>query len=65
VYTYDGFSLEFEPPSPKAQSHFVGNPVDVSSNCTVRGAVPDVGDAVNDGIRGVATVAALTVIVVV
>jgi hypothetical protein len=56
VYTYDGFSLEFEPPSPKAQSHVVGDPVEVSLNWTVRGAVPEMGDAVNDATSGVAVV---------
>jgi len=30
-------------PSPKSQDHIVGPPVDVSVNCTVNGAVPDVG----------------------
>ena len=30
-------------PSPKFQLHDVGELVEVSVNCTVRGAVPDVG----------------------
>jgi hypothetical protein len=35
-------------PSPKFQFHEVGEPVDVSVNDTVRGAVPDVISGVND-----------------
>src|SRR4051812_33342651 len=33
-------------PSPKSQAHDVGPPVEVSPNCTGRGAVPLAGDAV-------------------
>ena len=36
------------PPSPKFQAQEVGEPVDVSAKATFRGAVPDVGDAVNE-----------------
>ena len=36
------------PPSPKAQAQEVGEPVDVSAKATFKGAVPDVGDAVNE-----------------
>ena len=55
---YDGFSLVLESPSPKFQSHVVGDPVDVSVNCTVRGAVPDEVDAVNKATNGVVDTAA-------
>ena len=49
--------LEF--PSPNDQSHEVGTFVEVSVNCTVSGATPDVGKAVNSATG--ATVAAVTV----
>ncbi len=65
MYTYDGFSLVLESPSPKFQSHVVGDPVDASSNCTVRGAVPDVGDAENKATSGVAVVAVVVGVAVV
>ena len=65
MYAYDGFSLVLESPSPKFQSHVVGDPEDVSSNCTVRGAVPEMGDAVNVATSGVAVAVGVTVIVVV
>ncbi len=66
MYVYDGLSLLavfplFVPPSPNDQSHVVGDPVDVSINCTVRGAVPEVGDAVNEATNGVAVVVAVVV----
>ncbi len=65
MYAYDGFSLVLESPSPKFQSHVVGDPVDVSSNCTVRGAVPEIGDAVNDETSGVTVVAVVVGVAVV
>ena len=37
-------------PSPKSQDQPVGPPVEVSVNWTVSGALPDVGDAVNDAV---------------
>ncbi len=43
----------------------MGDPVDVSLNCTVRGAVPEVGDAVNKATSGVAVVVGIVVAVVV
>ena len=54
-----------ESPSPKFQSQVVGEPVDVSLNFTVRGAVPEVGDAVNKATSGVAVVVGIVVAVVV
>jgi hypothetical protein len=47
VYTCDGFWALPVLPSPKDQSHDVGEPVDSSVNWTVRGAVPEVRDSVN------------------
>ena len=47
------------PPSPKFQLHDVGDPVELSVNCTVRGAVPDVGVPEN---AATGIVAAFTVI---
>jgi hypothetical protein len=38
---YDGLSVEFVFPSPKLQSHEVGEPVEVSVNCTVSGVDPE------------------------
>jgi len=46
-YVCDGFaSNPSVVPSPKSHAHMVGFPVDVSVNCTVSGAVPEVGVAV-------------------
>ncbi len=56
--------MVLESPSPKFQSHVVGDPEDVSSNCTVRGAVPEMGDAVNVATSGVAVAVGVTVTVV-
>jgi hypothetical protein len=44
-YLCDGFLRVAVPPSPKFQSHEVGELVDVSVNVTVSGIVPDVGEA--------------------
>ena len=58
MYTYDGLSAVLPTlPSPKFQSQVVGDPVDVSVNCTVRGAVPEVVEGVNEATRGVADAA--------
>jgi hypothetical protein len=45
-YVWEGFLLVDLPPSPKSHSHFVGLPVEVSVNWTVRGASPSSGEAV-------------------
>ena len=45
---WDGFRVVDVPPSPKLQAQEVGEPVDVSVKATFNGAVPDVGDAVNE-----------------
>ena len=45
-------------PSPKAQLHDAGDPVDSSVNVTSNGAVPDVGDAIKSGTGMVVAVAA-------
>jgi ribosomal protein L21E len=52
-----------DPPSPKVQDHEVGEPVEVSVNCTVRGGTPDVGAAVKEATGEVAAVAAAVVVV--
>lgn len=60
--------MEFVSPSPKSQSQDVGDPVDSSVNWTVRGAVPEVGDAKNNATgsaEDVVVVPAFTVIEVV
>jgi hypothetical protein len=43
VYVNNGLWTVLVFPSPKFQLHDVGELVEVSVNCTVRGAVPDVG----------------------
>jgi hypothetical protein len=49
-----------DPPSPKSQLHEVGDPLEVSVNWTVSGAMPDVGVPVKEATR--AEDAELTVI---
>ena len=46
MYVCDGFSaLLCEEPSPKFQSRLVMLPLDWSVNCTLKGALPEVGFA--------------------
>jgi len=47
VYVWFGFCTVAVAPSPKFHAHAVGDPVEVSLNCTAKGADPVVGDAVN------------------
>jgi hypothetical protein len=54
-----GFSRFELEPSPKSQNQNTGDPVDVSENRTVRGAVPDTGFGVNPATGGMG--ASLTV----
>jgi hypothetical protein len=69
VYVWRGFCSVLDPPSPKSQLHEVGDPVEVSVNWTVSGAVPDVGDpakeATGAGTGVVGTVVAIVVSTVV
>jgi hypothetical protein len=57
-YLCSGFSNGEPPPSPKSHDHDVGEPVDVSVNCTSSGPYPDVGEAVSEavGVTGVVLV---------
>ena len=59
----EGFCCVAVEPSPKSQAHDVGFWVEVSVNCTVRGASPEVGEAVKLAVGAVG--AAVTVIVLV
>jgi hypothetical protein len=43
VYWCDGLLAVLVPPSPNVHAHDVGEPADVSANCTVNGIVPEVG----------------------
>ena len=43
TYVYEGSSRVLVFPSPNVQFHVVGDPVEASVNCTVRGEIPDVG----------------------
>jgi hypothetical protein len=52
VYWCVGFWEVDVPPSPNVQDHDVGEPLELSVNVTVRGAVPDVGEPVNDATGG-------------
>ena len=54
----DGLCVVAVAPSPKFHDHEVGEPVEVSENCTDSGAVPEVGDAVKEP-RLIAAAAAL------
>jgi len=63
VYVYDGFCTLLVSPSPKFQSHEVGELEDASVNWTTSGAAPDVGVAVKLATGTVAV--EVTVIVVV
>ena len=60
----EGFCTVEVDPSPKFHAHDVGDPVEVSVNDTANGAVPLVGDAVNDAV-GAVVVLPVTVIVLV
>jgi hypothetical protein len=59
-----GFCTDAVVPSPKSHDHDVGDPDEVSVNCTASGACPPVTDELNDA-DGTATPggAAVTVIV--
>ena len=50
---WDGFCEVLVPPSPKSQAQLVGEPVEVSVNWTVSGAVPEVLSSVNDAVGAV------------
>jgi len=52
VYRWRGFCSSENVPSPKSQDQDVGLPVEVSVNCTVRGAEPAVGVPVKPGTSG-------------
>ncbi len=43
TYEYEGSRSVLEPPSPKSHDQDVGDPDVDTSNCTLRGAVPDMG----------------------
>jgi hypothetical protein len=59
LYVWAGFcAVDGADPSPKSHDHDVGEPVEVSWKATLNGAVPDVGDAVNDATGAAGTLAA-------
>src|SRR4051812_27278384 len=50
-YTWEGFcAADVAVPSPKFHDQLVGDPVEVSVNCTIRGAVPLAGVTVKDAV---------------
>ena len=49
----DGFCAVEVAPSPKFHDQLLGEPLEVSVNCTANGALPDSGDAVNDALGAV------------
>jgi hypothetical protein len=61
---WEGFCSRLDSPSPKVQVQTVGDPLEVSVNWTVSGAVPDVGVPVKEA-TGAGIVVGTVVVVVV